>query len=39
VVALLGPAMLQIPLLALGFGGLHIIFGILIARGAHGHET
>jgi hypothetical protein len=39
VVALLGPAMLHIPLLALGFGGLHIIFGILIARGAHGYET
>jgi hypothetical protein len=38
-VALLGPAMLHIPLLALGFGGLHIVFGILIARGAHGHEA
>jgi hypothetical protein len=38
-VALLGPAVFHIPLLALGFGGLHIIFGILIARGAHGHET
>ena len=39
VIALVGPAMLHIPLLALGFGGLHIVFGILIARGAHGHET
>lgn len=39
VIALLGPAMFHIPLLALGFGGLHILFGILIARGAHGHET
>lgn len=37
--ALGGPALLHIPLLALGFGGLHILFGILIARGAHGHET
>jgi hypothetical protein len=39
IVALIGPAILHIPLLALGFGGLHILFGILIARGAHGHET
>lgn len=38
-VALLGPTVLHIPLLALGFGGLHIVFGILIARGAHGHES
>jgi hypothetical protein len=38
-VALIGPAMLHIPLLAVGFGGLHILFGILIARGAHGDET
>ena len=36
VVALLGPVALHLPLLALGFGGLHIVFGILIARGAHG---
>jgi len=39
IVALVGPAALHIPLLALGFGGLHIVFGILIARGAHGHES
>jgi hypothetical protein len=36
IVGLLAPAVLHIPLLALGFGGLHIIFGILIARGVHG---
>lgn len=39
IVALVGPVALHIPLLALGFGGLHIVFGILIARGAHGHES
>jgi hypothetical protein len=39
IVALIGPAVLHIPLLALGFGGLHIVFGILIARGAHGSES
>jgi hypothetical protein len=38
-VALASPVAFHIPLLALGFGGLHILFGILIARGAHGHET
>jgi hypothetical protein len=38
IVALIGPVALHIPLLALGFGGLHIIFGILIARGAHGRQ-
>lgn len=37
--ALVAPAASQIPLLGLGFGGLHIIFGILIARGAHGRQS
>lgn len=36
VIALVAPAALHIPLLGLGFGGLHILFGILIGRGAHG---
>ncbi len=39
VAALLSPAAFHIPLLALGFGGLHIVFGILIARGTHGRES
>jgi hypothetical protein len=38
-VALAAPSALHIPLLALGFGGLHIVFGILIRRGAHGRES
>ncbi len=33
------PAASQIPLLGLGFGGLHIVFGILIARDAHGRQS
>ncbi|HEY0683820.1 MAG TPA: hypothetical protein VGD45_15915 [Steroidobacter sp.] len=38
--ALVLPAELQIPLLGLGFGGLHILFGILIAReAAHGRQS
>lgn len=37
--ALFAPVALHIPLLALGFGGLHILFGILIARGARGRES
>jgi hypothetical protein len=36
VTALVAPPVLHIPLLGLGFGGLHIVFGILIGRGAHG---
>lgn len=39
ILALLSPVALHIPLLAMGFGGLHILFGILIAQGVHGHET
>lgn len=31
-VALLGPASWEAPLLALGFGGLHLVFGAIIAR-------
>ena len=37
--ALVMPLPLQIPLLGMGFGGLHILFGILIARDAHGRES
>lgn len=36
---LAAPGVLHVPLLAIGFGGLHIVFGILIGRGAHGHES
>jgi hypothetical protein len=36
IVALISPVAVHVPLLATGFGGLHILFGILIARGAHG---
>lgn len=39
VIALMAPAAAQIALLGLGFGGLHIVFGVLIARGAHGDQT
>jgi hypothetical protein len=39
IVALVAPPAFHIPLLAAGFGGLHILFGILIGRGAHGHES
>lgn len=36
VAAFVAPIALQIPLLGLGFGALHIVFGVLIGRGAHG---
>ena len=36
--AFAAPLPMQILLLGLGFGGLHILFGILIARGTHGRE-
>ncbi len=36
VIALMVPAPFHVPLLGLGFGGLHILFGILIGRDAHG---
>ena len=39
IVALIAPPTFHIPLLGVGFGGLHILFGILIGRGAHGRET
>jgi hypothetical protein len=39
ILALLAPVALHIPVLALGFGGLHILFGILIGRGAHVGES
>ena len=35
IAALFAPVAFHVPLLALGFGGLHILFGILIARGPH----
>jgi hypothetical protein len=37
-VTLLLPDGLQILMLGAGFGGLHIIFGILIGRVGHGRE-
>jgi hypothetical protein len=36
VIAFMVPASFHIPLLGLGFGGLHILFGILIGRDVHG---
>ncbi len=38
VLALLLPGSAQIPMLGAGFGGLHIIFGILIGRVGHGRQ-
>jgi hypothetical protein len=37
--ALVAPGEFQIALLGCGFGGLHILFGILIGRGSHGRES
>lgn len=37
-VALIAPTGFQLALLGCGFGGLHILFGILIGRGSHGDE-
>jgi hypothetical protein len=37
--ALLLPESLQIPLLGVGFGGLHILFGYLTYRAGHGSEA
>jgi hypothetical protein len=39
IAALTAPLVVQIGLLGLGFGALHILFGILIGRGAHGRES
>lgn len=39
VIALIVPSPFHIPLLGSGFGGLHILFGILIGRGAHARES
>jgi hypothetical protein len=36
VIAFMVPAPWHVPLLGLGFGGLHILFGILIGRDVHG---
>jgi hypothetical protein len=37
--ALLLPDRLQILMLGAGFGGLHIVFGVLIGRQGHGREV
>lgn len=37
--ALLLPSDLQLLMLGAGFGGLHIVFGILIGRMGHGHKV
>jgi hypothetical protein len=39
IAALAAPFVIQIYLLGLGFGGLHILFGIVIGRGEHGSES
>lgn len=37
--ALILPDSLQIPMLGIGFGGLHIVFGLLVRRAGHGREA
>jgi hypothetical protein len=39
IAALFAPFVLQMILLGLGFGGLHILFGILMSRVGHGRES
>lgn len=39
VAAFFAPVAFHIPLLGLGFGGLHVLYGILIGRGVHGSES
>jgi hypothetical protein len=39
IAALFAPFVLQMILLGVGFGGLHILFGILIGRGGDGRES
>lgn len=39
IAALVAPVAFHVPLLGLGFGGLHILYGILIGRGIHGSES
>ena len=38
-VAFATPFTIRMIVLGLGFGGLHVLFGFLIARDAHGHES
>jgi hypothetical protein len=38
IAAWFAPLMVQMTLLGLGFGGLHILFGILIGRVGHGRK-
>ena len=39
IAAFIAPVAFHVPLLGLGFGGLHVLFGILIGRGVHGSES
>ncbi len=38
-IALLLPDTLQIPVLGIGFGGLHVLFGLLIGRASNGRQA